>query len=170
MNRKIPPDAFELYVSMGPERSYQEVAERCGVSKRAVQSCADREEWTERLARIEQQAREQSDKRLAEALEDIRSRHLKTLRAMNGRALEALKGYPITSGMDAIRAAEMVIKLERLIVGDPTDRNAVTLESTVRREYERWLVREDTGPTEHRDESSADDTREESGEGDHGDE
>ena len=154
MIRRIPPDAFEYYVSLGEDRSYRAVAEHYSFTKRAIQNCAHREDWVRRLEHIERESRERTDKRLGETLDDIRQRHLKTLRAMNGRALEALKTYPINSGMDAIRAAEAVIKLERLIVGEPTDRNAVTIEETIKREYERWMDNDDDDEPEEEAEAA----------------
>ncbi len=33
---RIPPEAFDFYVGLGPERSYRQVAGRYGVSKRAI--------------------------------------------------------------------------------------------------------------------------------------
>ena len=138
MHRRIPSDAFDFYVSLDTKRSYRAVAEHYGVSKRAVTKCAGREKWSERLARIESTAREKSDQRLAETIEDMRTRHLKTIRAMSARALRALSEYPLTTGMDGMRAAELAIKLERLVAGEATDRTA-TVEETVRRESERWL-------------------------------
>jgi hypothetical protein len=123
--RKIPEDAFEYYVALGPTRSHQAVAQRYGVSKRAVSKCAVREEWSQRLAQIEKSSRDRSDERIGSALDEMRERHLKTLRAMNVRALAALKEYPLESGMEAMRAAEMVIKLERLVTGEATDRTAL---------------------------------------------
>ena len=139
MTRRIPPDAFEYYVSLGEDRSYKRVADHYKFTKRAIQNLAHREDWARRLEKIEHESRARTDKRLGETLDDIRERHLKTLRAMNGRALEALRTYPISSGMDAIRAAESVIKLERLIVGEPTDRSAVSVEEVIKREFTRWM-------------------------------
>ena len=46
MSGKILSDAFEYYVALGPGRSYRTVAERCGVTKRAVTKHAAREGWT----------------------------------------------------------------------------------------------------------------------------
>jgi len=139
VNRKIPPDAFEFYHSLGTGRSYQAVADEYGVTKRAVTDFAKRETWSKRLEAIEREAREQSDKKIAETLEEIRSRHLKTLRAMNARALSALQQFPLNSGMEAMRAAEMVIKLERLVVGEPSERTEVGIEEITRREVTRFL-------------------------------
>ena len=139
MNRKIPQDAFEFYHSLGTGRSYQAVADQYGVTKRAVTDFAKRKGWSQRLEAIEREAREQSDKKIAETLEEIRGRHLKTLRAMNARALSALQQFPLNSGMEAMRAAEMVIKLERLIVGEPSERTEVGIEEITRLEVARFL-------------------------------
>lgn len=139
MTRKIPDDAFERYVALGSDRSHKALADQLGVSKRAVTKCAVREDWMSRLTKIERDARERSDEKLTETLEQMRDRHLATLKAMHTRALAAIRQYPLTSGMDAMRAAEMAIKLERLVAGEPSDRTAVSLEDTIRREYERWL-------------------------------
>ena len=140
MSRRIPEGAFELYVSLGQDRSFQAVADHYGVSKRAVTKVAARDEWSERLEKIERQAREASDRKLAETLEDMRTRHLKTIRAMQARALSALRQYPLSSGMEAMRAAEMTIKLERLIAGAPTDRSELSVEEVTRREIQTLLV------------------------------
>ena len=143
MNRRIPPDAFDFYTGLGITRSYQAVAEKYGVSKRAVTACAAREEWPVRLKRVEKEAREQSDKKLTETLQEMRERHLVTVRAMQSRALAALKQYPLSSGMEAMRAAEMAVKLERLVAGEPTEHTASTIEEVIKREYEEWMVHDE---------------------------
>jgi hypothetical protein len=59
---------------------------------------------------------------------------------MQSRALSALQKYPLNSGMEAMRAAEMAIKLERLVAGESTDNNALTIEEICRNEYAELLV------------------------------
>ncbi len=59
--KKIPPEAFDHYFSLGPPRSYQAVAERYGVTKRAVTNLARREDWQRRLTEIEAKARDEAD-------------------------------------------------------------------------------------------------------------
>lgn len=140
MTRKIPDDAFERYVVLGPQRSHRALAEELGVSKRAITKCAVREDWAGRLTKIEQTAREKSDQKLTESFEQMRDRHLVTLKAMHTRALTALMQYPIDNGMDAMRAAEMAIKLERLVAGEPTDRNSISIEEITKREMRAWLI------------------------------
>ncbi len=140
MTRKIPPDAFEYYVSLGPTRTYRAIAERYEVTTRAVTKCAARERWSERLVKIEQEAQERCDRKLGDVFEQARERHLKTLKAMHARALTALKQYPLSSGMDAMRAAEMVIKLERLVMGEASERTEMSIEEVTKRELRELLI------------------------------
>lgn len=164
MSGRIPNDAFEFYVSLGEARSYQRLADEYGVSKRAVTKHAHREDWAGRLARIEEASRVQSDAKLAEGLIEMRERHLKTLKAMNARVLTAIREFPLTSGMEAIRAAEIVIKLERLIAGEPTERQA-SVEETMRREMDALLV---YGDDEDDDDEAGSDVAEAEADGESG--
>ncbi len=45
---KIPLAAFDFYVSLGGERSYERVAQHYGATKRAVTKHAVRERWAGR--------------------------------------------------------------------------------------------------------------------------
>ena len=144
MTRKIPPDAFSYYVGLGLDRSYQAVADHYGASKQAVVKVAKRERWQERLLEIERKAQEGADKRAVDSLEAMNDRHLKTLQAIQARALEALKTMPLASSMEAVRALDMCISKERLVRGEPSDRTAISVEDVIRREYDRWMVPDDT--------------------------
>jgi len=139
MSHKIPDDAFAYYVSLQEERSYEAVAKFYGVSRRAVTKAAARENWSERLEKIERDARERADKKLAEAVSEVHMRHRKMLQGMAGRAVKAIAEYPLTSGMEGMRAAEIVIKLERLIAGEPTER--VDVAGTIKRECQTLLLK-----------------------------
>ncbi len=61
--QRIPPDAFDYYFA---NRSYRAVAEKYGVSKRAVTKAAQRENWQARLERVEEQARESAERKTLE--------------------------------------------------------------------------------------------------------
>lgn len=52
-----PEDAFEIYIGLGAERSYQAVADRLGVSKRTISARAKAEHWQERWEAILREAR-----------------------------------------------------------------------------------------------------------------
>ena len=97
---RIPPEAFDFYVGLGPERSYRQVGERYGVSKRAITKLAVREDWAARLQKIEHEARERSDAKLTETVEEMRTRHLTLLKAMSARVVTALREFPLNSGME----------------------------------------------------------------------
>ena len=150
MNKRIPEGAFDYYVGLGENRSYEAVARQFDVSKRAITKLAARAEWPLRLERIEHEAREKSAKRLAETLDEMNERHLKIVKAVQGRALETLKSMSLDTAMDAVRALDLSIKQERLIRGEPTDRSETSIAEVVERESRRWLVRigddvDDTG-------------------------
>ena len=142
MNCKLPPDAFEYYVSLGSERSYEKVAEHYGVSKRAVTNAAGRDNWAGRLAKIEAEARQATDKKLGESIEEMNERHLKVVKVVQGKALETLKSMPLASAMDAVRALDLALKQERVIRGEPGERTATTIEAITRDEMHRWLAME----------------------------
>ena len=137
---KLPGEAFEYYVGLGPDRSYQAVADHYGSSKRAVTDLAKRGRWQERLQKIEQEARQRSEERLVESLEQMNARHLKTLQVIQRKALETLKSMQLGTAMEAVRALDICINKERLIRGEPSDRTELSVEHAIRREYERWLV------------------------------
>jgi hypothetical protein len=42
--------------------------------------------------------------------------------------------------MESIRAAELAIKLERLIAGESSERTEISVAEVVQRETQRWLV------------------------------
>ena len=96
------------------------------------------------MAELERQAREKTEEKYVESLEAMNERHLKTLRVIQGKALEALKRFSLSSAMEAVRALDLSIKQERVIKGEPSERTAVNIESVIRKEYERWMVLEKT--------------------------
>jgi hypothetical protein len=113
----LPDDAFGRYVAMGVGRTYEGLARLLGVSKRTVVRRAIAERWQERLAQVEEEAQRKTIERAAEDLAGIDERHLRTTRAIQARALDALKNMPINSGMSAVRALDVSVKLERAILG-----------------------------------------------------
>ena len=123
---RIPSDAFDAYLALGEDRSYQVLAVKYGVSKRSITKRAARDHWQERLEAIERTARERAEEEYTESLRAVNIRHLKMLRAIQGKSLQALQALPLNSGMDAVRALDLSIKQERLVLGQPGERSAVT--------------------------------------------
>jgi vacuolar-type H+-ATPase subunit H len=136
---RLPDDAFAQYVALGPERSYDALAKRLRAGKRSITRLAAKEKWRERLAKIEEQARARLDDKLTDTLQEINARHVKIVRAIQAKALQALQSLALTSGMDAVRALDIAIKHERLIFGEPSERTAVDVEAVCRDEHQRWM-------------------------------
>ncbi len=141
--KKIPTDAFDHYFSLGPGRSYQQVADRYGVTKRAVTALAKRESWQARLAEVEEKARVRLDEKKVDALEAAHEQRLKALRLVLGKGIEGLRGMSIDSPGDAIRAVGLAVREMRVELGEPSDRMSISVEDTIKREYERWMVVEE---------------------------
>ena len=133
MSKKLPPEeAFTLYVSLGDDRSYQKVARKYGASKRSVAKRAAKDNWQARLEEIRRKAWQETDRKAAESVDAMNQRHLKFMRAIQGKALEALKSMPLDTGMNAIRALDLAVRGERLIRGEPSERTGGELTVVVR--------------------------------------
>jgi hypothetical protein len=155
VSAKIPADAFDFYVGLGSDRSYQAVADRYGVTKRAVVKHAARERWAKRLLEVEEAARSESDKDLANEVVEMRARHKRMMKAMAVRALTGLKELPLKSGMEAIRAAELVIRMERIVFGEEDERGETSIEEITKREIQTLLKRVDEDDDEDDEDSSS---------------
>lgn len=140
MAKRLPPDAFDFYFALGSERSYERVAEKYQVSKRAVTSLATREGWQQRILDLEAKARATSDRKKVESIEERNDRHLQAFRFVEAKAIKALKEMPIGNAMDAVRALGLSVREQRVISGDPSDRTAISIEDTIKREYARWML------------------------------
>ena len=151
--RKIPPDAVTYYLSLGPGRSYQKVAEHYGVTKRAVTKIAAKEHWQEKVAEIERSALKAAEEKARSEVEVTYQRHMKALRMVFAKGVGALNAMVIDSPADAMRAIQLAIREERVALGEPTDRTALSIEDTIKREYERWMVveEEESDPPTDRD-------------------
>ena len=141
MKRKLPPEAFDFYVSLGIDRSYQAVATHYGSSKGAVTALAKRDDWQHRLVTVEEKARSRANEKAVETLEQVNDRHLKIARALQGKALEALRSMSLQEARDVIRAIDLGVRQERVILGEPSDRTVLTVDA-IRERFERWTSEE----------------------------
>ena len=73
---RLPPESFEHYVELGPDRSYDAVAQKYGVSKATVVRHAEKHRWQERLREAERAAREQQNKKAVDTLQAVTERQL----------------------------------------------------------------------------------------------
>ena len=119
MKRKLPPDAFQYYLGLGVGRSYQAVGDYYGASKRAVMKVARKEHWQDQLARAEAEMRKRVQERAVETITDVNVRHLKTLKAVEAKALKSLTTLPHNNAGDAARTLLAALAQERGIYEAP---------------------------------------------------
>lgn len=145
---KLPDDAFERYVALGPDRSYQLLAEKLGVDKRSIVRMATREKWTERLAKIQEEARAATDKKLVSDLQAVREQQLREVRFMRSEILKGMKGLTAEKATKMAGALSVCWRHELLLLGEPTDRQASTIEEVTKREIATLLtvVEDGDGP------------------------
>ena len=144
--RRIPHDAFDYYFSLGPERSYVQVASRYGFSKRAIVKVAKRERWQERIAKVEADSKAKADEKKAETLQAQKEQHLQALRLVLAKGVEALLRMQLVEPSDTLRAIGLAVRELRVELGEPSDRTAVSIEDVIKREYERWMVPVESSP------------------------
>lgn len=157
---KVPPDAFALYVAMGPDRSYEQVGKHFGLNKRTILRAARRDRWQERLEEIERQAQQDTDAKLAKSIHEANMRHRKLLMAVAARAAQALQQFELKSAMEAVRAAEVAVKLERLMLGEATETRSISVEQVSRDEISRLLVARDDASDDASDDWGAEEESE----------
>ena len=143
MRRRLPPDAFEYYFGLGIDRSHQSVADHYGVQKSSVTRVAKKEGWKDRLRERERQAREAADEKARGQMDHVIERQLKAARILQAKALEALRALPPEKAIKAANALNIAWKHELLILGEPTDRHAATVEEVTKREIHDLLERVD---------------------------
>jgi len=139
---KVPDDAFERYVALGAERSYQLLAEKLGVEKRTIVRAAARERWAERLSKIQEEARAATDKKLVGELQAVREQQLREVRFLRAEALKAMKGLSPEKAIKIASALAIAWKHELLLLGEPTERHASTVEEVTKRELDAMLLGE----------------------------
>lgn len=135
--------AFQFYVGMGVRRSMRETARQFHTSTRHLQKVAKKDSWQPRLREIERQAREQATKDMIRDLSEVSERHLKLARAIQSRGAQALGKLEFDSAWHGARAIELAAKLERLVLGQATERQAPLIAEATRREVEALLTTDD---------------------------
>ena len=138
-HRKLPPAAFEYYYSLGTGRSYMAVAKEFKVSKPTVVSMAKHEGWQSKLRERDTKTAAEVAKRGEETIEAMHERHLKTLKVIQGKALEALRVLPMTNASQAAHALLAAVLKERDMRMDAGNGGMVDIEAIIKREYETWM-------------------------------
>jgi hypothetical protein len=141
-------EALAFYIGLGEARSYRAVAEKYGVSKRAVVEVAKRHGWADKLRDIEEEAAKRLRDSQVASIVEARERHLKSLKALQAKALSGLRERNVRTVGEAARALEAAIKLERLILGESTSNTTVSIHERQQREVDQLLVEPGDGAAE----------------------
>lgn len=123
MRRKLPSNAFELYVALGPTRSYRTIAEQFSCDKKTVLRYARNENWQEKLRHIEAEAWARKEMTLAERMAESNQKTLEICCKLRERCLTVLEKAEFTTS-EALRGLQLAIETERVVLGMPTDRVA----------------------------------------------
>jgi hypothetical protein len=151
--RRLDDDAaFNYYVALGPTRRHSQVAAKFEMSRRTVTKAARRGGWSARLQKIESDARAISDQAAAESMAQVRDRMLKMTRFIGVRGLQALQRFELEDAPSAIKAIETSIRLERMLLGEPSDTTGVTIEAITRREIDMYLEEGDVSDDDEAEE------------------
>lgn len=111
--------AFELYYSMGAKRSLEAVASACSKSTRTIGEWSRQFKWKDRIVQkeIEETAETGSP---ANAVIDAKVEYRQIIRALIAKFVKDYKEGKIR--IKNIQDFERVVKLDLLLLGDPTDR------------------------------------------------
>lgn len=139
MNKKLPDEAVDYYVTLGPARTQLAVARHFNVAKRTVAYRAKKENWMARAAEADQKARAVASQRAQETLEEMQARHEKSARYLQMRALEGVRNLPIRTEMAAVRALDIGIRHERLARGEANESTDKDIAQLLRNEHKRFV-------------------------------
>lgn len=87
---RLPPEAFEFYIGLGADRSYQTLAKHYGISKRSVSKLATKERWQERFEAIVAAVRSGEVADSANAETDTDAKHAMRMATMQDAIYEVI--------------------------------------------------------------------------------
>ena len=113
-------EAFELYYSLGSERSLQLVADKLGKSKRTVKGWSSKYSWDNRVVqRSLEDAKQIGIEELHRETLAIRSEYRKRMDALLEQAYKDIQEGKLQ--IENIEDLEIVVKLDLLLMGEPTE-------------------------------------------------
>jgi len=123
---KLPPEAFDYYVNLGIERTYQAVANYFGVAKRTVTLHAAKENWGDRLTTLRKAVTGESKQSSKNTLDHADIRHMTRISEYQTALHEVLnvqrfKGLIAAAVKSAVQEGDMIAArflIER-ILGKP---------------------------------------------------
>ena len=143
MNRALSADAVGYYLNLGPARSYDAVALHFKVSKRTVTSTAAREHWQTKLKEYDRKAREQIGERYVQSIAEANERHVKLGKFLQSIGITAIQSTPVVGAGAGLRAVKVGVEIERLGLGEATQRIETSEADAVRTAFAQCMVGND---------------------------
>lgn len=127
-------EAFELYYSLGDKRSLMSVACQCGVSERTVARWSKLFNWQERVEQRDIENARRLEEKTNETVVATKANYRKIIKAAIGRWVKRFQGGEID--VESVWDLERLVKLDLLLMGEPTDRSEHESRVTERHEYD----------------------------------
>lgn len=84
--------AFDLYLSLGPDRSVIEVGRRLSKSKTTIQNWSQAFGWAKRIEEAEQRIADRASAKVESGLVEMNARHMNIAKAVQGLFVKRLRG------------------------------------------------------------------------------
>ena len=145
-------ERFRAYLSMDRPRSREGAAELARCSVQALHHMANRHRWVARAAAYDDAMAKAADRAAMSTAEDMQRRHMEAVHAMLRRGVSAITEADLTEARDGVPMIDKAVRLERLLVGEATDRTESRISSLDRDpdlsrltddERAEWLALED---------------------------
>lgn len=119
---------FVVFRDEGRARQVKQVAEKVKLSIGYLWKLSHEWGWTERAAAWDRAQDDAFRKRMVDSRRELAERELRIARTMTNKVAQRLQSMDVEkmSTADLIRMAEVAVKIERLAVGEPTDRSEQT--------------------------------------------
>ena len=122
--------SFVVYRDMGPARSLAKAARELGKSKATLEAFSVNHDWVARAASWDAELDRIRREELREAQRKMVREHARVASIVRAKATEAMEGTCFLDPDQAIKWLMAAVKIEQTSIGLPTERTAVTLEST----------------------------------------
>lgn len=127
-------EAFEYYYGLGDQRSYPAVARKFTVSVTSIKKWAKAFNWQERVEQRDIENARRLEEKTNETVVATKATYRKIIKAAIGRWVKRFQGGEID--VESVWDLERLVKLDLLLMGEPTDRSEHESRVTERHEYD----------------------------------
>ena len=120
---------FREYLTMETPRSRVVAAKDMGISIGALNRMALKHKWPQRAAAYDDAMAKAADRAAMSTAEDMQRRHMEAVHAMLRRGVSAITEADLTEARDGVPMIDKAVRLERLLVGEATERTESRISS-----------------------------------------